>query len=119
MGIATLTAVVSIAIGYAVYRNGPLKTNPLRPLQVIFENKFWIDELYDLLFVRPFNLISSFLAKIVDKRIIDGIVHLPGYVSRGGAAALSLIQMGSVQFYLLILLMGGFVVLWFSLKGGI
>ena len=41
---------------------------------------------------------------------INGII-------RAGGTALSLVQWGSAQFYLLVMLLGGLVVLWISLKG--
>ena len=51
----------------------------LRPLHRFLVNKWWFDELYDWLFVRPTHVISRFVTAI-DSRILDGILHT---VARG------------------------------------
>jgi NADH-quinone oxidoreductase subunit L len=38
-------------------------------------NKWWFDELYDFLFVRPTLAAANFLAYTLDRGLIDGIVH--------------------------------------------
>ncbi|MCH8841105.1 MAG: NADH-quinone oxidoreductase subunit L, partial [Planctomycetes bacterium] len=37
-------------------------------------NKWWFDEIYDALFVRPAHFLASMTATI-DKKVIDGVVH--------------------------------------------
>ncbi|MFU8772970.1 MAG: hypothetical protein ACNA8H_11190, partial [Anaerolineales bacterium] len=64
-------------------------TDPLQSalgkVYLILQNKFYFDELYDFLFVRPAYWISETLTyQIVDRGLIDGTLHT---VSR---AALSL-----------------------------
>ncbi len=44
-----------------------------RPVYLFLLNKWYFDELYDVLFVRPAFRIGGFLWKGVDQRIIDGI----------------------------------------------
>jgi NADH-quinone oxidoreductase subunit L len=40
------------------------------------KNKFYVDELYQLIFIRPAHWISDTLSyKIIDRTIIDGILH--------------------------------------------
>jgi len=122
MGVATLLAILGSATGIWMFvdpkRGGAIKS-VLKPVTALFENKFWIDELYGLTIVRPFRLISGALADVVDKWVIDGAVLLPGRVARAGGTVLSLIQAGSVQFYLLIMLGGTLAVLWYCLQGGL
>ncbi len=48
-------------------------------------NKWWFDELYDYLFVRPTHLIAAFIARVLDRGIIDGIIHSLAYIVRGFA----------------------------------
>jgi NADH-quinone oxidoreductase subunit L len=90
---------------------------PLLPLRTVFENKFWVDELYGILFVGPFERISSFLSGTFDKRVVDAILVFPSTVCRVGGLALSLFQWGSIQAYLLVMLLGLLGVFWFGLKG--
>jgi proton-translocating NADH-quinone oxidoreductase chain L len=53
-------------------------------------NKWWFDELYDYTFVRPTRMISAFIAFVLDRRIIDGIIHLLAYIFRGFAQVVSI-----------------------------
>lgn len=121
MGAATLLAFASCALAFVVFTN--LKRaesfgQALKPFKTIFENKFWVDELYQLLFIKPFETVSGFLSRFFDVKIIDGAVHVPGKIVRGGAILLSLFQVGSIQFYLLVMVIGGLCVFWMTLRGG-
>ena len=46
-----------------------------RPLHTLVYNKYWIDELYDVLFVNSIVNFSRFLWKAFDEKVIDGIVN--------------------------------------------
>ncbi len=47
----------------------------LRPLYDLSWHKWWFDELYDRVFVRPTLAISNFIAKTLDRGLIDSILH--------------------------------------------
>jgi NADH-quinone oxidoreductase subunit L len=53
-------------------------------------NKWWFDELYDYLFVRPVLAISHFIAVVLDRGIIDSIINALAYIYRGAAAFVSI-----------------------------
>jgi NADH-quinone oxidoreductase subunit L len=64
-----------------VYRNqkvgeeDPLKI-ALGPIHTLLQNKYYFDELYDRIFVRPaYWMADTFTNQILDKGIIDGILH--------------------------------------------
>ena len=40
----------------------------------ILANKWYVDELYEAIVVKPINWISSFLSRVVDSKLIDGIL---------------------------------------------
>ncbi len=44
-------------------------------LHAISLNKWYIDEIYDVVVVKPVSAISQFLSKVIDQRGIDGIVN--------------------------------------------
>jgi NADH:ubiquinone oxidoreductase subunit 5 (subunit L)/multisubunit Na+/H+ antiporter MnhA subunit len=54
-------------------------------------NKWWFDELYDWVFVRPTHAISRFIAIVVDRGIIDSILHACAWIYRGLAAFVSVV----------------------------
>ncbi len=46
------------------------------------QNKYYFDELYQLILVKPAQAISAFFADVVDRGLIDGILHLIARVTR-------------------------------------
>jgi NADH-quinone oxidoreductase subunit L len=76
-----------IFLGWLVYRNvkageaDPLQ-KPLGPIYRILQNKYYVDELYHVVFVRPSIWISEvFTSQIMDRGIIDGFLHFLAYLS--------------------------------------
>jgi proton-translocating NADH-quinone oxidoreductase chain L len=54
-------------------------------------NKWWFDELYDYVFVRPTLIVSRFVAGVLDRGIIDGFIHTLAWLVRGAAVGVSVI----------------------------
>ena len=63
-------------------------------------NKYYIDDLYDSLIVRPFTLIAQALAQFFDPKVVDGAVNGIAATARGLSAMWRGIQTGNVQHYL-------------------
>ena len=63
-------------------------------------NKYYIDELYDSLIVRPFTAISRALAQSFDPKVIDGTVNGVAASARGLSSIWRGMQTGNVQHYL-------------------
>jgi NADH-quinone oxidoreductase subunit L len=57
-------------------------------------NKWWFDELYDFVFVRPTLAISGFIAQVLDRGIIDSTLHAFAWIYRGLAATVSVVGDG-------------------------
>ncbi|HEU4889692.1 MAG TPA: NADH-quinone oxidoreductase subunit L, partial [Thermoanaerobaculia bacterium] len=69
------------------------------------ENKWYVDELYALIIVRPLAALSRFFWKGVDA-VIDGIAAMLGYVVRGFGDILRFFQTGNVRNYALMFFVG-------------
>jgi NADH-quinone oxidoreductase subunit L len=63
-------------------------------------NKYYVDELYDFLIVRPFTFVSGWLARVFDPEVIDGLVNGVAKGARGFSLIWREIQTGNVQHYL-------------------
>jgi NADH-quinone oxidoreductase subunit L len=63
-------------------------------------NKYWIDEFYDSVIVRPFTVISQTLAQFFDPRVVDGAVNGIAATARGLSILWRGMQTGNVQHYL-------------------
>ena len=72
-------------------------------LSKVLANKWYVDELYDAIIVKPLNKFSSFLSRIVDNKIIDGFVNGVGNSVQYSARQLRLLQSGQVGSYVLIM----------------
>jgi len=110
MLLTSTIAVLGIAAAWAMYgRPGDVAGRMLaraRGLHELLFHKWWVDELYDLLVVRPYVALSNGFWKLVDSRIIDGAVNGIGtlFVAAGRTGRLA--QSGLAQSYLVLMLLG-------------
>ena len=72
-----------------------------------------MDELYDVLIVRPFTWLARMLWKVVDVLIIDGVLNAAAFLVELTGDLLRFLQTGNVRNYALSLFLGlvGLVVL--------
>jgi NADH-quinone oxidoreductase subunit L len=90
--IAPLLVSVGVAlgglfIGWLVYRRLPAgASDPLQgwlgPIYAVLKNKYYFDELYHFLFIRPaYWFAETFTYRWIDRGLIDGILHTVGRVA--------------------------------------
>jgi NADH-quinone oxidoreductase subunit L len=84
---------------------------PAAGLPRLLYNKWYVDELYDRIIVRPLLGTSRFLWRWVDHFLIDGVVNLTGALSKGVGWFGSLFQTGQVSTYAFVLTLGALAVL--------
>jgi NADH-quinone oxidoreductase subunit L len=110
MMLATLMGLTGIAAAYYAYVLNPqLPDRFAREWRTLYQgslNKWYVDEAYDTLFVRPTFAAAAQLWQRVDVSVIDGAVN---GVARGvawGGWLLRLIQSGQTQHYALAMALG-------------
>ncbi len=146
MLLSIVVGVGGLALGYVVYGKGlaaeqidPLRTM-LGSLWLVFHNKYWIDETYNVTIVALSHGISKFLYWIddlwiidpivdtvgtigvwlsnvsaaFDRFVVDGLVNAAGWLSNRAGATVRNTQDGHVQVYLLVLVVS--VTVWLLLK---
>jgi NADH-quinone oxidoreductase subunit L len=110
MVLTTAVALTGIFVAYHFYLRAPGTADRLaermRGAYVVLWNKYWIDELYDALIVRPYVIFSTFFWKVVDAMIIDGVVNGAGTAVSSTASAWRRLQSGNVQHYAMAMLLG-------------
>lgn len=119
MGVSTFIAIAGILLAYIMYIKKPeipvkIATR-FRLFHKFIYNKFYIDELYDRLFVIPTKLFSIFLWKIFDVRIIDGMVNGAAKVVDVNAAIFKIFQTGYVRNYAFLIVFGGVLIILFTI----
>jgi NADH-quinone oxidoreductase subunit L len=153
-GVSTLLALIAIAIAIWLYgkrhpeqQKLPAAKRPDDPLRAILgpvftvlENKYWVDELYGLLIIKPYVALSRFFADWVDWRfwhdwfhesviagaynglayifatpidmgIIDGFANALGTLTQRLAASMRRLQTGFVRNYALSVFFGVVVII--------
>ncbi len=125
MGIAVTVSAIGIGIAYALWGKGPSKTvddivagEPMHEIYLASKNKLWVDEIYDLIIVRPFRAIARFLFDFVDRFLIDtvlvgGWAFVVGILSRVSRW----VQNGQVQRYIVGLVVGAALIFFFANRG--
>jgi NADH-quinone oxidoreductase subunit L len=71
----------------------------LGPVNSIVRQKFFVDEIYATLIVSPMRVFASFLAGVVDRRIIDGAVNGLGGMVSAASGSWRKLQSGFVRSY--------------------
>ncbi len=104
MGLNTIVAIVGIYIAYRRYAFIDLKKD-IKVSGIIYQ-KFYIDELYDAIFVKNLQRVSNFIGRVFDKRFIDGTFMMFAKSFYSAAELVSNIQNGNVRFYALSMLLG-------------
>ncbi len=78
----------------------------------VLANKWYVDELYDAVIVKPLNSIAGFLKNIFEKSGIDGIVNGVGRFVQYSSRQLRLIQSGQVGSYILFMVLSVVMLFW-------
>jgi NADH-quinone oxidoreductase subunit L len=78
-------------------------------------NKFYLDEFYDTIIVKPVNQLSGFLKDTIDIKIFDRIVEFTGKLVMYSGSKIRLLQTGNVGFYLFAMVISIILVLFFNL----
>jgi NADH-quinone oxidoreductase subunit L len=73
----------------------------------VLEGKYFVDELYAALFVRPLAWVSEHVfLRIGDRMIIDGTLNGLAAFAQRSAGWLGRVQTGSLQLYALLVMLG-------------
>ena len=78
--------------------------------------KYYVDEFYDRLFVRPFAACAGWLARSFDPGFIDGIVNGVAASVRATSLSWRRLQSGNVQHYLFAFLAGTLLIFAYFLR---
>ena len=113
-------AVIGIIIAYNLYlknKNLPDQlASRFKGLYTLVYNKYYIDELYNALFVNPIKEGSNLLWLSFDDKVIDGMVNGAGQAVRSFSGSLRKIQTGYLQNYALFILLGVVAIIFYLLR---
>jgi NADH-quinone oxidoreductase subunit L len=114
MGISIGIAVIGIALAYVMYLKNPQMparfVASFKGLHRAVFNKWYVDELYDALFVNPCKRLGTFCWKGFDVKVVDGIVNGAGWVVNACSRGLRFTQSGLVHNYAMTMALGVVVI---------
>lgn len=105
----TSLALVVIVVSYFVYavrRSLPVADSEQTGLTKVLAHKFYVDEIYDFLFVKPTEKLSQLLHYFADIWAIDGLVNGVGAGVQKVGAQFRKLQNGNMEYYLLGMVIG-------------
>jgi NADH-quinone oxidoreductase subunit L len=109
MLVSSAVALAGIGLAYWMYVKQPtLADDMARRLKALFDlsrGKFYFDELYDLIVVKPMTIFAH-VCRIVDMYLLDGLVDLIGQLPGFVGYWVRPVQNGLVQFYALLMALG-------------
>lgn len=83
-----IVSLSGLGLGWLVYRRFQSSTqvDPLEkglgPVFRLLQNKYWVDELYEVAFIRPAGWVAeTFSYKFIDLTLIDGVLHGIGRIA--------------------------------------
>ena len=108
MGIAITMVLITLFVCAKIFtteKHLPKEDAQLNFVERLFANKFYVDEIYDQLFVKPLELISHTLYRYLEIGVIDRVVNLFGTVTIMGSNIIRYIQSGNIELYLLMMVL--------------
>lgn len=104
MSLSVIVAATGIMAAYSKYS----KFDVYKPEEEsgFIGKKFYIDEIYDTMFVQSTKAISKFIDKILDEKIIDGFIMNSSNAFLNIGKKVAMIQNANVRFYALFMLIG-------------
>ena len=109
MAISVSIALLSAGFAFWMYvkKQGQLHLGlALQKIHKLIANKYWIDEAYNILIVKPFIYLSRKLWEIIDISIIDKTTYRITDLIRSSGVSLGHLQNGNLQQYAMYMLLG-------------
>jgi len=122
MAASVAVAALGVMVAWRLYLKDPRLPERIAErfhgAYVVLRGKYYVDEAYDFLVVRPFLGLSRFAWRIVDDGLIDGLgVRGSGAVVRFGSGVASRWESGYLQGYVVVFFGGAVAVLAYVLFG--
>ncbi|MFB0516624.1 MAG: NADH-quinone oxidoreductase subunit L [Candidatus Neomarinimicrobiota bacterium] len=110
MVVSTVVVLGAVYYAYRVYIRQPtLAADLAQRLGLVYRlsfNKYFVDEAYQLLVVRPFQALATVSWKWFDVRVVDGVVNGSGFTIAWLGGVIRRVQTGLIQHYASIILLG-------------
>jgi NADH-quinone oxidoreductase subunit L len=100
---AVAGAIISIALAWSIFKkrgNVPsMNDAEMSKAQSVVYNKYYVDEIYDVVIRKPLDKISEFTYKQFEIKVVDGFVNGVGNMTRLAGEGIKYLQGGTLGFY--------------------
>ncbi len=111
MGVVTGLVLITIMFTWNKFSKYEEKNIEETGFVKVLENKWYVDELYDAIIVKPLDGLAVFFKNIFEKSGIDGTVNGVGRLVNYSSRQLRLVQSGQVGNYILIMVLSIIVII--------
>jgi len=102
---ASILVLISISFAWFKYKNFKVEISS-QGFGKVLENKWYVDELYNAIIVKPLQRTAAFFNTIIETKVIDGIVNGVGRAVQYSSRQIRLVQSGQVGAYVLLMVIG-------------
>ena len=110
MGVSTILALTIVLYALSRFSKKPELGEPAG-IGKWMADKFYVDEVYEALVVKPLNALGDFFNRVIEKNVIDGMVNGTGRLVQYGSRQLRYLQSGQVGGYVLLMVIGMIILL--------
>ena len=105
MGLSSLLVILVVVYALPRFSKKPELGEPVG-LAKWMADKFYVDEIYNALIVRPLNALADFFNRVIERSVIDGLVNGTGRLVQYSSRQLRYLQSGQVGGYVLLMVIG-------------
>lgn len=106
MGASVIGALVMIIWAWGKFSKYENKGEEEKGLGKVLANKWYVDEFYDTIIVKPVMSVARYLNNVIEKTVVDGFVNGVGRAVNYGSRQVRLLQSGQVGNYVLLMVIG-------------
>ncbi|MDQ6758184.1 MAG: NADH-quinone oxidoreductase subunit L [Bacteroidota bacterium] len=108
--IISIILIITISVvAWKKYKTYQTETTEETGFAKVLQNKWYVDELYDAIIVKPLKSLSIFLNNVIERSGIDAVVNGVGRGINYSSRQIRLLQSGQVGAYILMMVIGTIV----------
>lgn len=106
MAVSVIGALVALIYAWKKFSSYRREVEEEGGFGKLLANKWYIDEVYDSIVVKPVQRLGNFFGNVLEKGLIDGLVNGVGRAVNYGSRQIRLLQSGQVGTYVLLMVFG-------------
>ncbi|HMR83081.1 MAG TPA: NADH-quinone oxidoreductase subunit L, partial [Niabella sp.] len=101
-GVSSLLIIIMVVLAWTRFSKKP-DIEDAKGFGKLLQDKWYVDEIYHSIIIKPLNAIGAFFNNVFEKNIIDGIVNGVGRLVNYGGRQLRWLQSGQTGAYILMM----------------